>query len=136
MERIEAAAFGIFVNREDAERAVDRLTVAGFSSHDVSVLLSDRCESKEFASEQDDKGSRCSSSRGEGWEDFSGELLGLLAGIGALAIAGVGSFICCRSHHGHLGPGFGVSRGGGRPGRSTTGIGYLPSLKPNNTRAG
>ena len=55
MERIDAAVFGIFANGTDAETAVDRLTMAGFSSQDVSVLLSDRCETKEFASEQNTK---------------------------------------------------------------------------------
>ena len=92
MERIDAAAFGIFVNRADAETAVDRLTMAGFSSKDVSVLLSDRCEAKEFASEQTTKAPEVATA-GVGLGGLLGGALGLLAGIGALAIAGVGSFI-------------------------------------------
>jgi hypothetical protein len=92
MERINAAAFGIFVDRAGAGAAVDRLTIAGFSSQDVSVLLSDKCESKEFASEQNTKAPEVATA-GVGLGGLVGGTLGLLAGIGALAIAGAGSFI-------------------------------------------
>jgi hypothetical protein len=92
MERVDAAAFGIFASRMNAETAVDRLAMAGFSSEDVSVLLSDRCETKEFASEQNTKAPEVATA-GVGFGGLVGGTLGLLAGIGALAIAGVGSFI-------------------------------------------
>jgi hypothetical protein len=92
MERMDAAAFGIFASRINAETAVVRLTMAGFSSQDVSVLLSDRCESKEFASEQNTRAPEMATAA-IGLGGLVGGTLGLLAGIGALAIAGVGSLI-------------------------------------------
>ena len=36
------AAFGIYKSNSAAETAVDRLTTAGFSNQDVSVLMADR----------------------------------------------------------------------------------------------
>jgi hypothetical protein len=45
------AVFGILADKATAEAAVDRLTAAGFSIQDVSVLMSDTEGSKEFARE-------------------------------------------------------------------------------------
>ncbi len=36
-----AAVFGTFAGRANMEAAVDRLTAAGFSSRDVSILMSE-----------------------------------------------------------------------------------------------
>ena len=43
------AVFGIYSSGEHAERAVDTLIKAGFSSADISVLLPDTRSTKEFA---------------------------------------------------------------------------------------
>jgi hypothetical protein len=86
------AAFGIFASRASAEAAVDRLTAAGFSNQDVSVLMSDNEGSKTFATEKNTKAPE-GATTGVGVGGAIGGTLGLLAGIGALAIPGVGPLI-------------------------------------------
>src|SRR6201995_6061052 len=87
-----AAAFGIYKSNSAAEAAVDRLTAAGFSNQDVSVLMADRQGSKEFAAEKNTKAPD-GATTGVGVGGAVGGTLGLLAGIGALAIPGVGRLI-------------------------------------------
>src|ERR1700728_2106945 len=86
------AAFGIYQNRATAEAAVDRLTSAGFSNDDVSVLMADSAGSKDFAAEKNTKAPE-GAATGVGVGGTVGGTLGLLAGIGALAIPGVGPLI-------------------------------------------
>jgi len=86
------AAFAIFPTRSAAEIAVDQLTVAGFSNQDVSVLMSDNASSKDFAAEKNTKAPE-GTATGAGVGGTIGGTLGLLAGIGALAIPGVGPLI-------------------------------------------
>lgn len=86
------AAFAIFDNRSGAERAVDRLVQAGFSNGDISVLLPDTQSSKEFAHEKNTKAPE-GAATGAASGGALGGTLGLLAGIGALAIPGVGPLI-------------------------------------------
>jgi hypothetical protein len=86
------AAFGIFPNRASAELAVDQLTAAGFSNQDISVLMSDTTTSREFATEKNTKAPEAATT-GAGVGGAVGGALGLLAGIGALAIPGVGPLI-------------------------------------------
>jgi len=86
------AAFGIYSNQATASIAVDRLTAAGFSNDDVSVLMSDHQGSKEFAAEKNTKAPE-GTATGVGVGGAIGGTLGLLAGIGALAIPGVGPLI-------------------------------------------
>ena len=87
----EAAAFGIFANIANAEAAIDGLTMAGFSNQALSVLLSDQDDAKVLATEK----TRASESAtaGAGVGGVVGGALGLLAGIGVLALPGVGPFI-------------------------------------------
>jgi hypothetical protein len=70
-----AAVFGTFTGGASMEVAVDRLTAAGFSSGDVSILMADKEGLK------------------VGVGGVVGGTLGLLAGIGALALPGVGPLI-------------------------------------------
>ncbi len=86
------AAFGIYPSSAAAEQAVDRLVAAGFSNQDVSVLMSDRQSSKDFAAEKNTKAPE-GATTGAGVGGAVGGTLGLLAGIGALAIPGVGPLI-------------------------------------------
>jgi hypothetical protein len=86
------AAFAIFPTRTAAESAVDQLTTAGFSNDDVSVLMSDKQGSKDFATEKNTKAPE-GTVTGVGVGGVVGGTLGLLAGIGALAIPGVGPLI-------------------------------------------
>ena len=87
----EAAAFGIFANIANAEAAIDGLTMAGFSNQALSVLLSDQDEAKVLASENTRASEGATAGAGVG--GVVGGALGLLAGIGVLALPGVGPFI-------------------------------------------
>src|SRR6185437_4175408 len=86
------AVFGIYQDSIQAERAVDQITAAGFSNNDISVLLSDKQSTKEFAHEKNTKAPE-GTATGATTGGIIGGTLGLLAGIGAIAIPGVGPFI-------------------------------------------
>lgn len=106
------AAFAIFPSRAAAESAVDRLIAAGFSNQDVSVLMSDNDSAREFATEKNTKAPE-GTATGVGVGGVIGGTLGLLAGIGALAIPGVGPLIAAGPIMGALaGLGVGGAVGG------------------------
>jgi heat induced stress protein YflT len=106
------AAFGIYPNNAAAEAAVDQLVAAGFSNQDVSVLMADRQGSKDFATEKNTKVPE-GATTGAGVGGAVGGTLGLLAGIGALAIPGVGPLIAAGPIMGALaGLGVGGTVGG------------------------
>lgn len=86
------AAFGLYKNRAQAEAAVDALQAEGFRSDDISVLLPDPQSSEEFAHEKNTKAPE-GTTAGVTAGGALGGTLGLLAGIGALAIPGLGPFI-------------------------------------------
>ena len=106
------SAFGIYRSSPQAESAVDRLVAAGFSSSDISVLLPDSRSSHEFAHEKNTKAPE-GTTTGATTGGLLGGSLGLLAGIGALAIPGVGPFIAAGPIMGALaGLGVGGAVGG------------------------
>jgi hypothetical protein len=86
------AVFGIYKSGESAERAVDSIIAAGFASSDISVLLPDTRSTKEFAHEKDTKAPE-GTTAGVTTGGVIGGTLGVLAGVGALAIPGVGPLI-------------------------------------------
>jgi len=92
MSSKKTAVYGIYKTRTAAEQSVDRLLTAGFSNDDISVLLPDNNSSKEFAHEKNTKAPE-GTAAGVATGGAIGGTLGLLAGIGALAIPGVGPFI-------------------------------------------
>lgn len=86
------AVFCIAQTETQAETIVDQLKTAGFSNNDISVLFPDKSSTKEFAHEKETKapeGATTGGTLGLGL----GAVLGWLAGIGSLAIPGVGPFI-------------------------------------------
>ena len=106
------AVFGIYRTSADAERAVDTLVSAGYSNADISVLMPDSQSSKEFAHEKNTKVPE-GTTTGVVSGGAVGGTLGLLAGIGALAIPGVGPFIAAGPIMGALaGLGVGGAVGG------------------------
>jgi hypothetical protein len=106
------AAFGIYPSRATAENAVDQLVSAGFSRADVSVLMADNQGAREFAAEKNTKAPEAAAT-GAGVGGTVGGTLGLLAGIGALAIPGVGPLIAAGPIMGALaGLGVGGAVGG------------------------
>lgn len=86
------AVFGIFETTTKAEMTVDRLIEAGYSSSDISVLAPDQQSSREFAHEKNTKTPE-GTTAGAATGGAIGGTLGLLAGIGSLAIPGLGPFI-------------------------------------------
>lgn len=80
--------------RDEAQacRIVDELRSAGFSSNDISALLPDKTGTKDFAHEKGTKAPE-GAITGAGTGGVLGGVLGWLAGIGSLAIPGVGPFI-------------------------------------------
>jgi hypothetical protein len=86
------AVFGIYTSREQAENGVDTLLSAGFSSSDISVLLPDKGSTREFAHDKETKAPE-GTATGATAGGVIGGTVGLLAGIGALAIPGLGPFI-------------------------------------------
>jgi hypothetical protein len=86
------SVFCIATSRSQAERIVDRLKAADFSNSDISVLFPDKGTTHDFAHEKSTKapeGAVAGASTG----GVIGGALGWVAGIGALAIPGVGPFI-------------------------------------------
>src|SRR5271170_7523954 len=86
------AVFGIYKSGEHAERAVDTLISAGFLSADISVLLPDTRSTKDFAHIKETKAPE-GATAGVTTGGVIGGTLGVLAGIGVLAIPGIGPFI-------------------------------------------
>jgi Predicted permease len=106
------AAFGIYQTRAQAEQGVDALTSAGFSNSDISVLMADSEGSREFATEKNTKAPE-GTATGVAAGGAIGGTLGLLAGIGSLAIPGVGPLIAAGPIMGALaGLGVGGAVGG------------------------
>jgi hypothetical protein len=86
------AAFGIYKTQSGAEQAVDALKAAGFRNTDISALLPENQGTKDFAHEKNTKAPE-GAATGAGTGAVVGGTLGWLAGIGALAIPGVGPLI-------------------------------------------
>ena len=106
------AVFGIYPTVGQAERAVDALMLARFSESDVSVLLPDDQTTRDFAHEKHTKAPE-GTTTGAAAGGTIGGTLGLLAGIGAIAIPGVGPFIAAGPIMGALaGLGVGGAVGG------------------------
>ncbi len=86
------AVYGIYNNRAEVEDAIDRMIANGFRREDISVLLPDNRGTKDFAHEKHTKAPE-GTATGAVTGGAVGGTLGLLAGIGALAIPGVGPLI-------------------------------------------
>jgi hypothetical protein len=86
------AVFGIYSSREEASHAVDQLRRAGFRNTDISALLPENPGTKDFAHEKNTKAPE-GTAAGAASGVVVGGALGWLAGIGALAIPGLGPFI-------------------------------------------
>jgi len=86
------AAFGIYSSRTGVENAVDALKDAGYRNSDISVLFPQNAGTKDFAHEKNTKAPEGATAGVTGGAVLGGTL-GWLAGIGALAIPGLGPFI-------------------------------------------
>jgi len=86
------SVFCIATSRSQADLIVDRLKSANFSNNDISVLFPDKETTRDFAHEKNTKAPE-GVATGASAGGVVGGALGWLAGIGALAIPGVGPFI-------------------------------------------
>jgi len=86
------AVFCIVRDYVKASNIVTDLRAAGFSNNDVSVLMPDKEGTRDFAHEHSTKAPE-GAATGAGAGGVIGGTLGWLAGIGSLAIPGVGPFI-------------------------------------------
>ena len=86
------AVYGIYISRDSVEDAVTELKSAGFRNTDISVLFPVNMGTKEFAHEKGTKAPE-GATAGGGTGAAIGGVLGWLAGIGSLAIPGVGPFV-------------------------------------------
>jgi hypothetical protein len=86
------AVFGIYRTRSAAEQGVDSLLANGFRREDISALLPENVGTKDFAHEKGTKAPEGAATGATAGVAIGGTL-GLLAGIGALAIPGLGPFI-------------------------------------------
>lgn len=86
------AVFGIYRDRLSVENAVDVFRQEGFRNTDISVLLPDNVGTKDFAHEKGTKAPEGTAAGATAGAVVGGGL-GWLAGIGALAIPGLGPLI-------------------------------------------
>src|ERR671918_1970489 len=86
------AAFGIYQNEASTRDAVEILEREGFRRTDMSVLFSENQGNKDFALE---KGTKAPEGAATGASSGAvvGGALGWLAGVGTIAIPGVGPFL-------------------------------------------
>lgn len=114
------SVFGLFNDEQDLARAVDALKAAGFRGEDISALLPDRSQSKTFAHEKHTKapeGAAIGATAGV----LGGGALGLLLGLGMIAIPGLGAFFAA-------GPIMGALAGAGAGGAVGTLTGALVGM--------
>src|ERR1700689_5938389 len=112
MENKKTAVFGIYTTVAAADLATDRLVKGGFSASDISALLPENLGPKPIATEKATKapeGATAGASTGA----VLGGALGLLAGVGLLAIPGLGPFIAAGPIMGGLAGLGGGAAGGG-----------------------
>jgi hypothetical protein len=92
MKKGHKAVFAIYDNKSGLESGVDKLKLSGFRLSDISILMPQESGFQEL---KHIKGSKApeGAATGAGTGAVLGGVLGLLAGIGLLAIPGVGPFV-------------------------------------------
>jgi len=89
---MKKAVMCIVQRPDQAESIVSQLQTSGFTPNDISVLLPDKKGTRDFAHEHNTKAPE-GAVAGAGTGGVLGGTIGLLAGLGALAIPGLGPFI-------------------------------------------
>jgi hypothetical protein len=120
------AVFCTVNSESQASSIVEALRQAGFSNDDISALFPDKHGTRDFAHEQQTKAPE-GASAGASTGAVLGGVLGWLAGIGSLAIPGVGPLIAAGPIMGLLS---GAAMGGAVGGIAGGLIGYgMPELE-------
>ena len=89
---MKTSVMGIVDTREQAETILGSLQQAGIGTSDISILFPDKSGTRDFAHEHNTKAPE-GAVAGTATGGVLGGTLGLLTGIGALAIPGLGPFI-------------------------------------------
>ena len=114
------AVFGIYRDTESLGGALQALRSASFRSTDISVLMPENAGTKDFVHRKDTKAPE-GATTGAASGAVLGGILGWLAGIGALAIPGLGPFIA-------VGPIMGMLAGAGAAGVAGGIVGALVGM--------
>jgi len=93
MQKDSKSVFGIYSDRGVAENGVSVLKMNGFRMSDISLLLPQQSGSTEVLATSKATKAPEGAATGASTGAVVGGTLGLLAGIGAIAIPGLGSFI-------------------------------------------
>lgn len=88
----DKAVFGIVTNQAVASKVIDDLRTSGIRTNDVSVVLPEKGASRDFAHEKGTKAPEGALAGGTAGGALGGTL-GLLAGLGVLAIPGIGPLL-------------------------------------------
>jgi hypothetical protein len=86
------AAFGIYRTEASVRNAIETLESEGYRTTDISVLFPENQGTKDFAHEKGTKAPE-GAATGAGSGAVVGGALGWLAGVGSIAIPGVGPFL-------------------------------------------
>ena len=109
---MSTSVFCIAPSESVASSIVSSLKSAGFSDNDISVLFPDKTTTRDFAHEAHTKAPE-GAAVGAGTGGVVGGAIGLLAGVGLLAIPGLGPFIAAGPIMAALsGMGIGAAAGG------------------------
>ena len=92
MANKNTAVFGIYATPATAENGVDHLLTLGFVNSAISVLMPDDDTTRAFAHQKNTKAPE-GTTAGVATGGVIGGTLGLLAGIGMLAIPGIGPLV-------------------------------------------
>lgn len=112
MSSKKVSVYGLFANETALNHCVSRLKTAGFLNSDISCLMPDRSGNKDIGTEKASKAPE-GTATGTATGVLLGGALGWLAGIGALAIPGVGPLIAAGPIMAALaGAGLGAAVGG------------------------
>lgn len=106
---------GVFDTEQEATRAIESLQSQGFTNDEISVITKDRDDLKHIS---EDTGTMAPEgvATGAATGGVVGGITGLLAGIGALAIPGIGP-TCRRPNRSYVNRGCHRSRSGRSGGR-------------------
>ena len=132
MANKKVAVFGIYSTRTAVESATDALVSAGFATSDISVLLPESVGGpKDMGTEKATKAPE-GAAAGVTTGGVIGGTLGLLAGVGLLAIPGLGPFIAAGPIMAGL-AGLGVGGAVGGVTGALVGMG-IPESKQSDTK--
>lgn len=87
-----SSVYGLVKDNGQANRIADRLRISGFTANDISAIFPDTSGTRDFATQNSTKTPE-GAAVGAGTGAVIGGALGWMAGIGALAIPGVGPLI-------------------------------------------